>query len=315
MDALVLHGIGDLREEQVGVPEPKVGEVRVKIGYCGVCGSDIPRCFVKGTYHFPTVPGHEFAGIIDALGEGVDGFEVGQPVAVFPLLWCGKCEACERKAYAQCSDYDYLGSRSDGAFADYVTAPTANLIPVPDGVSLREAAMAEPAAVARHAVQRAGEMKDGESVAVFGAGPIGLMVAQWARAAGGDTIMVGSMLAGTTEAPGEEILRDGRRYKSYRGMGSIGAMTDGSAGRYFQEDAKKLVPEGIEGMVPFKGPVGDVIFQMVGGLRSAMGYTGSPNLAALKGAPFVKITQASLVESHPHDVTITKEAPNYRVGQ
>lgn len=136
-----------------------------------------------------------------------------------------------------------------------------------------------------------------------------------ALAAGGDTIMVGSMLAGTSEAPGEEILRDGRRYKSYRGMGSIGAMTDGSAGRYFQEDAKKLVPEGIEGMVPFKGPVGDVIFQMVGGLRSAMGYTGSPNLAALKGAPFVKITQASLVESHPHDVTITKEAPNYRVGQ
>ena len=136
-----------------------------------------------------------------------------------------------------------------------------------------------------------------------------------ALAAGGDTIMVGSMLAGTSEAPGEEILRDGRRYKSYRGMGSMGAMTDGSAGRYFQEDAKKLVPEGIEGMVPYKGPVGDVIFQMVGGLRSAMGYTGSPNLGALKGAPFVKITQASLVESHPHDVTITKEAPNYRVGQ
>ena len=136
-----------------------------------------------------------------------------------------------------------------------------------------------------------------------------------ALAAGGDTIMVGSMLAGTSEAPGEEILRDGRRYKSYRGMGSMGAMTDGSAGRYFQEDATKLVPEGIEGMVPFKGPVGDVIFQMVGGLRSAMGYTGSPNLGALKGAPFVKITPASLVESHPHDVTITKEAPNYRVGQ
>lgn len=190
MDALVLHGVGDLRQDQVGMPEPLAGEVRVKIGYCGVCGSDIPRCFVKGTYHFPTVPGHEFAGTIDALGAGVEGFEVGQPVAVFPLLWCGKCEACQRKAYAQCSDYDYLGSRSDGAFADYVTAPTANLIPVPDGVSLREAAMAEPAAVARHAVQRAGEMKDGESVAVFGAGPIGLMVAQWARAAGGGVMLV-----------------------------------------------------------------------------------------------------------------------------
>ena len=190
MDAIVLYGIGDLRHEQVEMPEPKAGEVRVRIGYCGVCGSDIPRCFVKGTYHFPTIPGHEFAGTIDALGEGVEGFEVGQSVAVFPLLWCGKCEACQRKAYAQCSDYDYLGSRSDGAFADYVTAPTANLIPVPDGVSLREAAMAEPAAVARHAVQRAGAMKAGEPVAVFGAGPIGLMVAQWARAAGGDVMLI-----------------------------------------------------------------------------------------------------------------------------
>jgi len=190
MDALVLHGIGDLRREQVEMPEPKAGEVRVRIGYCGICGSDIPRCFVKGTYHFPTIPGHEFAGTIDALGEGVEGFKVGQPVAVFPLLWCGKCEACQRKAYAQCSDYDYLGSRSDGAFAGYVTAPTANLIPVPAGVSLREAAMAEPAAVARHAVQHAGEIKDGATVAVFGAGPIGLMVAQWARAAGGDVMLV-----------------------------------------------------------------------------------------------------------------------------
>lgn len=133
-----------------------------------------------------------------------------------------------------------------------------------------------------------------------------------ALAAGADSIMIGSMLAGTYESPGEEILRDGRRYKTYRGMGSLGAMTAGSAGRYFQEDAKKLVPEGIEGMVPYKGPVGDVIFQMVGGLRSAMGYTGSSTITDLKSANFVKITQASLVESHPHDVTITKEAPNYR---
>lgn len=190
MNALVLHGIDDLRYEQVEKPEPKTGEVRVRIGYCGVCGSDIPRCFVKGTYHFPTIPGHEFAGTIDSLGEGVTGFSVGQSVAVFPLLWCGKCEACKRKAYAQCSDYDYLGSRSDGAFADYVVAPTQNLIPVPKGVSLREAAMAEPAAVARHAVQRAGTMNPGESVAIFGAGPIGLLVAQWARAAGGDVMLV-----------------------------------------------------------------------------------------------------------------------------
>ncbi len=189
MNALVLHGIGDLRHEQVEKPEPGRGEVLVRIGFCGVCGSDIPRCFIKGTYHFPTIPGHEFSGTIEALGEGVDGFSVGDPVAVFPLLWCGKCAACQRKAYAQCSDYGYLGSRSDGGFADYVTAPVENLIPVPEGVSLREAAMAEPAAVARHAVQRAGAMQNGERIAIFGAGPIGLMVAQWARAGGGDVML------------------------------------------------------------------------------------------------------------------------------
>lgn len=138
-----------------------------------------------------------------------------------------------------------------------------------------------------------------------------------ALAAGADCVMVGSMLAGTTEAPGEDILREGRRYKAYRGMGSLGAMETGSADRYFQEDAKKLVPEGIEGMVAYKGPVGDVIYQMLGGLRSAMGYCGTESVAALKErAQFVTITQASLIEGHPHDVTITKDAPNYsRRGQ
>ena len=132
-----------------------------------------------------------------------------------------------------------------------------------------------------------------------------------AIAAGADTVMLGSLLAGTYEAPGEEVIKDGRRYKVYRGMGSLGAMKQGSAGRYFQEEAKKLVPEGIEGMVPYKGPVGDVLFQILGGLRAAMGYTGSPDIPALKRARLRRITMAGLIESHPHDVAITKEAPNY----
>jgi IMP dehydrogenase len=137
-----------------------------------------------------------------------------------------------------------------------------------------------------------------------------------ALAAGADCIMIGSMLAGTSESPGEEILRDGRRYKTYRGMGSLGAMSGGSADRYFQEDSKKLVPEGIEGIVAYKGPVSDVLFQMVGGLRSAMGYCGAPDVAALKrDAQFVTITQASLIESHPHDVTVTNDAPNYSLSR
>ncbi len=136
-----------------------------------------------------------------------------------------------------------------------------------------------------------------------------------ALAAGASTVMVGSLLAGTEEAPGEVFLYQGRSYKSYRGMGSVGAMARGSADRYFQQDIKdhlKLVPEGIEGQVPYKGPVRDIIHQLVGGVKAAMGYTGSTTIAELqKRARFVRITNAGLSESHVHDVTITREAPNY----
>jgi IMP dehydrogenase len=136
-----------------------------------------------------------------------------------------------------------------------------------------------------------------------------------ALAAGAASVMVGSLLAGTEEAPGETFLYQGRTYKSYRGMGSVGAMARGSADRYFQQDIKdqlKLVPEGIEGQVPFKGAAADVIHQLVGGVKAAMGYTGSATIADLqKRARFVQITNAGLRESHVHDVTITREAPNY----
>ncbi len=138
-----------------------------------------------------------------------------------------------------------------------------------------------------------------------------------ALAAGASSVMMGSMLAGTEESPGESFLLEGRRFKMIRGMGSLSAMQDGSADRYFQEgemSPKKLVPEGIEGRVPYKGPVGDVLFQMVGGLRSGMGYVGCSSIEELRTeAQFVRITTAGLRESHPHDVTITREAPNYSV--
>ncbi|MEM6740516.1 MAG: IMP dehydrogenase [Pseudomonadota bacterium] len=138
-----------------------------------------------------------------------------------------------------------------------------------------------------------------------------------AIAAGASCAMVGSMLAGTDESPGEVILYQGRSFKAYRGMGSLGAMARGSADRYFQKDAAsdKLVPEGIEGQVPYKGPAGAVIHQLVGGLRAAMGYTGAATVDAIRGkAEFVRITGAGLKESHVHDVQITRESPNYRMG-
>ena len=136
-----------------------------------------------------------------------------------------------------------------------------------------------------------------------------------ALAAGASSVMMGSMLAGTEESPGESFLLEGRRFKMIRGMGSLSAMQDGSADRYFQQGEmapSKMVPEGIEGRVPYKGPVADVLFQMVGGLRSGMGYCGVADIAGLqRDTEFVQITSAGLRESHPHDVTITREAPNY----
>ncbi|MEZ7887242.1 MAG: IMP dehydrogenase [Flavobacteriales bacterium] len=137
-----------------------------------------------------------------------------------------------------------------------------------------------------------------------------------ALAGGGNTVMVGSMLAGVEESPGETIIFEGRKFKSYRGMGSVEAMQKGSKDRYFQDaedDIKKLVPEGISGRVPFKGGVGEVMHQIIGGLRAGMGYCGAGTLEKLKEAEFVRITSAGVKESHPHDITITREAPNYSI--
>lgn len=135
-----------------------------------------------------------------------------------------------------------------------------------------------------------------------------------AIAAGADVVMIGSLFAGTEESPGEIEIYQGRSFKVYRGMGSIAAMKEGSKDRYFQEDVHKLVPEGIEGRVPYKGSLSETVFQLIGGLRAGMGYCGAPNIPYLKEhAQFVRITQSGLVESHPHDVQVTKEAPNYRI--
>jgi len=137
-----------------------------------------------------------------------------------------------------------------------------------------------------------------------------------AIAAGADSVMIGSLFAGTDESPGETILYQGRSFKAYRGMGSLGAMAEGSSDRYSQEGGGKLVPEGIEGRVASKGPLAEFVFQLVGGLRSGMGYTGCRNIAELQEkAGFLRVSIAGLKESHVHDVVITKEAPNYRVEQ
>ncbi|MEG1464443.1 MAG: IMP dehydrogenase, partial [Mucinivorans sp.] len=139
-----------------------------------------------------------------------------------------------------------------------------------------------------------------------------------ALASGADSIMAGGLLAGVEESPGETIIYNGRKFKSYRGMGSLEAMQNGSKDRYFQDvedDIRKLVPEGIAARVPFKGSLSEVVYQLIGGLRAGMGYCGAATIEALKQARFIRITSSGMLESHPHDVTITREAPNYSRGE
>jgi len=189
MHACVLHAIGDLRHEEVPDPRPRMGEVLLRVGACGVCGSDIPRVFTKGTYAFPTIPGHELAGTVAEVGGGVDPMYVGKEAAVFPLIPCRKCPMCEIGEYSQCTDYNYLGSRCDGGFAQFVRVPVWNLVLLPEGVGVEEAAMTEPAAVAVHALRQAG-IDIGDRVLILGAGPIGLMAGMWAQAWGAGKVML-----------------------------------------------------------------------------------------------------------------------------
>ena len=156
MRAYELHGVNDLRREDIEKPEIPSGWVLVQVKASGICSSDIPRIFTNGTYHFPTIPGHEFSGVVAAYGEGVPEERVGKRVGIFPLIPCRTCPQCRQKKYEMCEHYDYLGSRRDGGFAEYVAVPDWNLMELPENVSFREAAMLEPLSVALHAVKRSG---------------------------------------------------------------------------------------------------------------------------------------------------------------
>ena len=188
MRAGVLHAIGDIRCETVPTPQPAAGEVIVRVRACGICGSDVARVFQTGMYHLPEIPGHEFAGEVAALGDGVSTVGVGDRVAVIPLIECGVCPSCLTGEVSMCDNYDYLGSRSAGGFAEYVRAPAKNLVPLPPEVDYETGALTEVLAVALHAVRRTGGLLGGERVAVFGAGTVGLLAAQWARILGASAV-------------------------------------------------------------------------------------------------------------------------------
>ncbi len=184
MKCLNLHAVGDLRLDEKALPQYGKDEVLVKIKSCGICGSDIGRVFKSGTYHFPTVIGHEFAGEVVA---DESGKWLNKRVAVFPLLPCFSCDMCAAGNYAQCRDYDYYGSRRDGGFAEYLAVKKWNLIELPKGVSFEEGAMCEPTAVGLHAVKKLGDIK-GRSLLITGAGPIGMIVGLWAKKFGVDKV-------------------------------------------------------------------------------------------------------------------------------
>ena len=181
MKAAVLKENGVLSYVETEFPEV-AGWYRIKIAYAGICGSDLGRGFKNGAYHYPLIMGHEFSGVVEVSPPG-GKYAAGTKVAVYPLLPCGKCEACKAGFIQLCSSYDYFGSRRDGGFAQYLSVPESNLLPVPDEVSLQEAALAEPAAVARHAIYSA-PVPEGARALVIGAGPIGLLAAQWLRIRG-----------------------------------------------------------------------------------------------------------------------------------
>ncbi len=189
MKACVLHNINDLRYEEVAVPVLQSGEVLLKIKASGICGSDIQRVFDKGTYHFPTIPGHEFAGEIAAVAEDISPSLIGKRAAVFPMLPCMECSCCTVGEYAQCKNYNYYGSRCDGGFAEYLAVKVWNLVFIPQELTYEEAAMCEPAAVAIHALSQAG-ISFGDTVAVFGCGTIGIMLGKIAKAWGASKIIL-----------------------------------------------------------------------------------------------------------------------------
>lgn len=187
MKAYVLKGINQLEYMEVPLPQLKPGEVLVEVKAAGICGSDIPRIFETGTYHFPMVPGHEFSGVVRTVYDDSLKKWLEKRVGIFPLIPCRQCEPCRNRQYEMCMQYDYLGSRSDGGFAEYVAVPAWNLIELPDSVSYKEAAMLEPAAVGIHALKRV-DMSKVHSVAVFGIGTIGILLAQWLRILGVDDV-------------------------------------------------------------------------------------------------------------------------------
>lgn len=192
MKAYVLHGIDELKYEEILVPDIRADEVLIKVHAAGICGSDIPRIYKTGTYSYPLIPGHEFSGEVVKVGRDVDNSWMGKRVGIFPLIPCQKCIPCQNKQYELCRHYSYLGSRTNGGFAEYVAVPEWNLIELPQNVTYEQAAMLEPMSVAVHAMRRACEniVDSKGKVVVYGLGTIGILLTMYLKEAGFHNILV-----------------------------------------------------------------------------------------------------------------------------
>ncbi len=269
MKAFVLHDIQDLRLEQVQKPELKRGEVLVEVKAAGICGSDIPRIYRTGAYSHPLIPGHEFSGVVAEVGEGADERWKGKQVGVFPLIPCGCCIPCQRGQYEMCRHYSYLGSRRDGGFGEFAAVPEENLVPLPDSVLFKEAAMLEPMAVAAHAMRRL-SLKVEDRILVWGLGTIGLLLVMLLREAGYEHVLA----VGNKEFQRQAALKLGLgRDCYYDGAGA--GFSKREFGRWLQEHT---------------GGAGvDVFFECVGKnetVSSAVDLTAPGGKVMLVGNPY-----------------------------
>ena len=189
MHAYVLQSVNQLCYKEIDKPSCPRGWAIIRVKAAGICSSDIDRIFYKGTYHFPTIPGHEFSGIVESVGDEKDDSLIGKRVGIFPLIPCKECSQCKDKHYEMCINYDYLGSRRDGGFAELVAVPIWNIIEIPESMPFVIAAMLEPISVARHAIE-CGKIEKGNSVGIIGSGMIAISAAQWAYAMGAKDVTI-----------------------------------------------------------------------------------------------------------------------------
>lgn len=240
MKAGVVHAREDIRYEEIDKPLPKAGQVRIKVKYTGICGSDVPRVNGNACHYFPNVLGHEFSGVVDEVGEGVESLKAGDRVAGVPLVPCMKCEDCQKGNYSLCKHYSFIGSRQFGSFAEYVTVPEKNAVKIDDSVTFEQGAFFEPATVALHGVERL-DFKGGRSVAILGGGTIGMFVMQWAKIFGAKQVVVFDIA--------NERLELGRRLGATGGINTLEpdfmdkamAMTGGKGFDYVYETAGNTI--------------------------------------------------------------------------